>query len=94
MKKMVYDVFIDDYIDIEKMDPCAPPERYKEITEELLISNAARWFSEALRDKEEKAKREKELAARWYTCKKCNLEFLPALFNANRCPRCGEEAKR
>ena len=43
----VYDVFTDEYIDELDIDPIAPPERYKEITEELLIQNAARWFVEA-----------------------------------------------
>lgn len=47
----VYDVFTDKYIDELDIDPTAPPERYKEITEELLIQNAARWFVEAFTNK-------------------------------------------
>ena len=42
----VYDAFIDDYIDRENMELNAPPERYMEITSDLLIKNAARWFIE------------------------------------------------
>ena len=44
----VYDVFADKYIDIIDIDPIAPPERYKEITQDLLCKNAARWIEEAL----------------------------------------------
>lgn len=40
----VHDVFADKYIDELDIDPIAPPERYKVITEELLIQNAARWL--------------------------------------------------
>ena len=47
----VYDAFTDRYIDELDIDPTAPPERYKEITEELLIQNAARWFVEAFINK-------------------------------------------
>lgn len=32
-----------------KKNPCAPPERYTEITEEILVENAARWFLTALK---------------------------------------------
>lgn len=49
----VYDVFADKYIDELDIDPIAPPERYKEITEELLIQNAARWFAESFTNKAE-----------------------------------------
>lgn len=45
----VYDAFIDDYIDRENMELNAPPERYMEITSDLLIKNAARWFIEDLK---------------------------------------------
>jgi len=48
----VYDVFADEYIDAEEMDPAAPPERYKEITPDLLIKNAARWLREGLKEAE------------------------------------------
>lgn len=44
----VYDVFTDEYIDRKDIDPIAPPERYKEITQDLLCKNAARWIEEAL----------------------------------------------
>ena len=47
----VYDTFTDSYICESDIDPTAPPERYKEITEELLIQNAARWFVEAFTNK-------------------------------------------
>lgn len=43
----VYDVFEDRYIDASEIDQTAPPERYKAITKDLLIENAARWFVEA-----------------------------------------------
>ncbi len=43
----IYDVFKDRYIEESEKDLLAPPERYKEITDDLLISNAARWFVEA-----------------------------------------------
>ena len=46
----VYDVFIDDYISREDMELNAPPERYIEITSDLLIKNAARWFIEGLKE--------------------------------------------
>ena len=49
----VYDVFIDDYIDRENMELNAPPERYIEITSDLLIKNAARWFIEGLKESEQ-----------------------------------------
>ena len=48
----VYDVFIDDYISREDMELNAPPERYIEITSDLLIKNAARWFIEGLKESE------------------------------------------
>lgn len=41
----VYDRFIDEYIDEEDMDPIAPPERYVQITEDMLIENATRWLA-------------------------------------------------
>lgn len=44
----VYDVFADEYIFREDMELNAPPERYMEITLDLLIKNAARWFIESL----------------------------------------------
>ena len=49
----VYDVFIDDYICREDMELNAPPERYIEITSDLLIKNAARWFIEGLKEDEQ-----------------------------------------
>lgn len=50
----VYDAFIDDYIDRENMELNAPPERYMEITSDLLIKNAARWFVDGLMEGEQK----------------------------------------
>ena len=44
----IYDVFADEYIDEREIDPIAPPERYKEITLDLIVQNAARWFIEGL----------------------------------------------
>lgn len=44
----VYDTFRDEYIDEEDMNPIAPPERYEQITEEMLIENAVRWLASAL----------------------------------------------
>ena len=46
----VYDVFADEYVNKEDIDPIAPPERYMEITEELLIANAARWLVNAMEE--------------------------------------------
>ena len=46
----VYDRFIDEYIDEEDMDPIAPPERYVQITEDMLIENATRWLADALKN--------------------------------------------
>ena len=46
----VYDVFADDYISREDMELNAPPERYIEITPDLLIKNEARWFIEGLKE--------------------------------------------
>ena len=46
----VYDRFMDEYIDEMEKDPFAPPERYIELSEELILQNAARWFCQALRD--------------------------------------------
>ena len=46
----VYDVFADEYIDREDMDLYAPPERYMEIDDNLLIKNAVRWLNEGLND--------------------------------------------
>ena len=45
----VYDTFRDEYIDAEDMNPIAPPERYVQITEGMLIENAARWLANALK---------------------------------------------
>ena len=50
----VYDSFADEYIDREDMDLFAPPERYVEIDNNLLIKNAARWISEGLKEGEQK----------------------------------------
>lgn len=47
--RRVYDRFADEYIDESEKSPYAPPERYTEITEELLVENAARWFLTALK---------------------------------------------
>lgn len=44
----IYDVFADEYIDEREIDPIAPPERYKKITLDLIVQNAARWFIEGL----------------------------------------------
>lgn len=46
----VYDVFADEYIDREDMNLYAPPERYMEIDDNLLIKNATRWLNEGLND--------------------------------------------
>lgn len=46
----VYDRFADEYIDEMEKDPIAPPERYIELSEELILKNAARWFCQALVD--------------------------------------------
>lgn len=46
----VYDVFADEYIDREDMNLYAPPERYMEIDDNLLIKNATRWLNEDLND--------------------------------------------
>ena len=43
----VYDRFIDEYIDEEDMNPIAPPERYAQITEDMLLANATRWLADA-----------------------------------------------
>ena len=48
MCTMCLQINIIDELDI---DPTAPPERYKEITEELLIQNATRWFVESFTNK-------------------------------------------
>jgi hypothetical protein len=45
----VYDTFADEYIDESEMEMIAPPERYVAITEEVLINNASRWFTEAFK---------------------------------------------
>lgn len=45
----VYDRFRDEYIDEEDMDQIAPPERYVQITEDMLIENAARWLVKELK---------------------------------------------
>ena len=42
----IYDVFADEYIDETEIDLIAPPERYKEITPNLIAQNAARWLLE------------------------------------------------
>lgn len=44
----IYDVFTDEYINEEDVDVNAPPERYKVVDNDLLISNAARWIVEGL----------------------------------------------
>lgn len=45
----VYDTFRDEYIDEEDMDQIAPPERYVQITEDMLIENATRWLVKELK---------------------------------------------
>lgn len=55
--KRYYDCFKDEYINEDEIDICAPPERYVELNEDLLIKNAARWICENIireRDKDEK----------------------------------------
>ena len=47
--KKIFDVFADEYIDEEDVDVNAPPERYKEINIDLLITNAARYIVEETR---------------------------------------------
>lgn len=47
--RKVYDRFADEYIDESEKSLYAPPERYTEITEEILVENAARWFMTALK---------------------------------------------
>ena len=42
----IYDVFADEYIDETEIDPIAPPERYKEITPDIIAQNSARWLLE------------------------------------------------
>jgi len=53
----VYDVFADEYIDEEDMDVIAPPERYKPITPDIVIKNAARWICDALVENNKKDER-------------------------------------
>ena len=48
--KQVYDVFEDRYINAEDIDKTAPPERYKEITWELLLSVGAAWIYKNLEE--------------------------------------------
>lgn len=50
----IYDVFADEYIDEKDVDVNAPPERYKEVDDDLLISNAARWIVEGIRRTDER----------------------------------------
>ena len=45
----VYDRFADEYIDEKEKDPIASPERYIELSEELILQNATRWFCQALK---------------------------------------------
>lgn len=52
MDNSVYDVFEDKYIDRSEIDPIAPPERYKEITLKMLISNAERRLADEFVKKE------------------------------------------
>lgn len=49
----VYDRFADEYIDREDMDLFAPPERYVEINNDLLIRNSVRWLVEELKGGEQ-----------------------------------------
>lgn len=67
----VYDRFADEYIDEMEKDPIAPPERYIELSEELILQNAARWFCQALGDDSA----EKELV-RVVRCKDCKYKRL------------------
>ena len=80
----VYDRFADEYIDEMEKDPIAPPERYIELSEELILQNAARWFCQALGDDSA----EKELV-RVVRCKDCKN------WTNGRCwgiPFCGDDA--
>lgn len=54
--KSYYDCFKDEYINENELDICAPPERYVELNEDLLIKNAARWICETLFGKRRKMK--------------------------------------
>ena len=40
----IFDVLADEYIDKEDMDINAPPERYQEIDDFLLVNNAVKWI--------------------------------------------------
>lgn len=46
----VYDALADKFIHAGDIDPTAPPERYKEITWELLLSLGAAWIYENLEE--------------------------------------------
>ena len=46
----VYDKFADEYIDEMEKETSAPPERYIELSEELILQNAAKWFCQAFVD--------------------------------------------
>ena len=48
----VYDTFKEEYIDENEMEIIAPPERYIQVTEDLLIKNAAKFLVEALMEGE------------------------------------------
>lgn len=48
--KKVYDRFADEYIDESEKNPYAPPERYTEITEEVLVENAVRAYFTRISD--------------------------------------------
>lgn len=57
----VYDKFADEYIDEMEKEPTAPPERYIELSEELILQNAARWFCQAFCYEDEKDVEEGEV---------------------------------
>ena len=88
--KKVYDRFADEYIDESEKNPYAPPERYTEITEEVLVENAARWFLTALkRLLDEEADRKTEPThGKMLICPSCGLEVHS---DFDSCPRCGAD---
>ncbi len=85
--KKVYDRFADEYIDESEIIPYAPPERYTEITEELLVENAARWFLTALRKLLDEDRKTENCSEKPNNCETCRHKYDGTV---GYCKTCGE----
>lgn len=84
--KKVYDIFADEYIDESEINPIAPPERYTEITEDILVENAARWFLTELKKLLDVDLKDENSSEKPNNCETCKHKY----DGMGYCKTCGE----